>query len=81
MVRPGEVPVNAFVPRNAVARKHGIWSRRTVDPLARELAEGLIEDRPDLARYPETVWGWARSEARCILMADWLADNPMFDPR
>jgi len=81
MVRPGEVPVNAFESANLANRKHGIWSRRTYEPISRELAEGLIEDRPDLANYPETVWSWARAEARCLLLAEWLADHPLVDSR
>ena len=81
MVRPGEVPVNAFQPRNLAHRKHGIWSRRTYEPISRELAEALIEERPDLANYPETVWSWARAEARCLLLAEWLADHPLVDAK
>ena len=73
--------MNAFQPRNLEKRKHGIWSRRTYEPLSRELAEGLIEERPDLANYPETVWSWARAEARCLLLAEWLADHPLVDSR
>jgi hypothetical protein len=33
-----------------------------------------LADRPDLAAYPEAVWGWARAEARCLLFADWHAE-------
>ena len=76
-----ETPVTAFQPGNLANRKHGIWSRRTYEPISRELAEGLIEERPDLANYPETVWSWARAEARCVMLAEWLADNSLVDAR
>jgi len=59
----------------AVATRHGVWSKRRVDPLTAELAAGLLADRPDLERYPETVLAWARAEARCVLLADWVAEH------
>ena len=81
MPRAGEAPVNPFPKGNLAHRKHGIWSRSTYDPIAGELAEGLIEERPDLAEYPETVWAWARAEGRCLLLAEWLVDHPLVDAR
>lgn len=57
--------------------RHGIHSRRKVDPLAAELVAGLVDTRPDLDAYPETIWAWARAEARCLLLADWLTDHPV----
>jgi hypothetical protein len=53
--------------------KHGARSPRHVDPVAAELAAALLEDRPDLAGYPEAVMAWARAESRCILLADYHA--------
>jgi len=32
------------------------------------LAAGLVEDRPDLGRYPEAVAGWATAEAQAALI-------------
>lgn len=60
---------------NTAHLKHGVWSDRKVDPLALELAEGLAHERPELARYPATVWAWARAEARCALLEEWFADH------
>jgi hypothetical protein len=47
--------------------------------VAAELVEALLADRPDLAAYPEAVWGWARAEARCLLFADWHAQVGYLD--
>lgn len=41
------------------------------------MADGLKEMRPDLAGYPETVWAWARAEARCMLLEEWLEEHPL----
>jgi hypothetical protein len=67
-----------FEKGNTVSTRHGVWSQRKVDPMAEELASGLIVDRPDLAGHPETVFAWARAEARCILLADHFGDG-LFD--
>jgi hypothetical protein len=47
--------------------------------VAQELASAILDDRGHLARYPETVWAWARAEARCLLLADWIAEHGMLD--
>lgn len=67
-----------FEPGNEVSVRHGVWSKRKVDPVAEELSSGLLVDRPDLAGHPETVFAWARAEARCLLLADHFADG-LFD--
>ena len=36
-----------------------------------------MEVRPDLVSYPETVWAWARAEARCMLLEVWLTEHPL----
>jgi hypothetical protein len=64
---------------NEVRLRHGARSERRVDPVAAELVEALLADRPDLAAYPEAVWGWARAEARCLLFADWHAQVGYLD--
>jgi hypothetical protein len=53
--------------------EHGAWSERRVDPLAAELAAALLEDRPELAAYPESVRAWSRAEARVVLFEDFHA--------
>jgi hypothetical protein len=52
--------------------RHGVWSERRVAPLVQELVAGLLADRPDLGRYPETVIAWGRAEARCLLFDSYL---------
>jgi hypothetical protein len=64
---------------NEVRLRHGARSERRVDPVAAELVEALLADRPDLAAYPEAVWGWARAEARCLLFAHWHAQVGYLD--
>jgi hypothetical protein len=61
------------------ATRHGVWSKRKVDPLATELVAGLLDDRPDLGRYPETLMAWGRAEARCILLGDWIVEHGLVD--
>jgi len=67
-----------FEKGNTVSTRHGVWSQRKVDPVAEELASGLLVDRPDLAGHPETVFAWARAEARCLLLAEHFAGG-LFD--
>lgn len=60
---------------NTVSRRHGVWSKRTWEPLAEDLFTGLLDDKPDLVVYPELLAAWARAEARCILLAEYLVDK------
>lgn len=64
-----------FQAGNVAALRHGIWSSRRVDPIVHELITGLLTERSDLANFPEAVHAWARAEARCILVAEWLAEH------
>ncbi len=55
-----------FTHGNLVRLTHGATTLRVYGPLATELAAGLLEDRPDLAAYPEAVAAWAtRHRLRC----------------
>lgn len=60
---------------------HGARSRRIVDPLAQELADAVVADRPDLGAYPEAVAAWARAEAQLILYQRWHAEVGMLDEK
>lgn len=62
-----------FEAGHEVRLQHGAWSERRVDPLAAELAEALLERRPDLAGDPESVRAWSRAEARVVLFEDFHA--------
>lgn len=68
-----------FAEGNVVSLRHGAHAARKVDPLAAELATGLLVDRPDLERFPEVLLAWARAEARCILLAEWQLEHGLID--
>jgi hypothetical protein len=65
-----------FEAGNLAAVRHGAWSPRIVDPLAEELV-AAIESTVDWWRPCDRpgVMAWARTEARCQLLAEWLADR------
>jgi hypothetical protein len=65
----------AFQPGHTVTLRHGVWSKRTWEPLAEELVAGLLDDKPDLVGYPELLAAWGRAEARCVLLAEYLVDR------
>lgn len=75
----GPWPRNAFPIGNTASRTHGVWSERRTNPEAKRLTQALVNLRPDLAAYEETVWAWARAESRCMLLEAWLADHPLVD--
>ena len=61
-------PRPPFTPGNMAAVKSGARSPRVYGELSELLAAGLVEDRPDLAAYPEAVAAWATTEAQAALM-------------
>lgn len=63
-----------FTDGHTVSMRHGAWSKRRVDPVAAELVAGLLDDRPDLAAYPEMIAAWGRAQARCVLFDEYLID-------
>ncbi len=69
----------AFTNGNLVRVTHGVYSDRRVNPIARELAEGLIVERPDLEDHPAAVWAWARIESKCLLLEAWLDEHDFID--
>ena len=75
----GVWPKNPFPAGNTISRTHGVWSDRRVNPHAVKLTHTLLGVRPDLAAYEETVWAWARAEARCLLLEEWLMDHPLVE--
>ncbi|MCZ7529734.1 MAG: hypothetical protein M5U31_04965 [Acidimicrobiia bacterium] len=62
-----------------MALRHGAFSKRMVEPVAVELVQGLLDDRADLAAYPEVVHAWARAEAKVLLLDDWLTTQGLHD--
>ncbi len=61
-----------FQPGHRVSLRHGVWSKRTWEPIAEELVTGLLDEKPDLGSYPELLAAWSRAEARCVLLAEYL---------
>ncbi len=64
---------------NLIALKHGARSRRIYEPIAQDLAVGLLEERPDLREYPDALTQWAEAEARAELLRRWIAERGLFD--
>lgn len=66
-----------FQPGHELSILHGATSPRKVDPLARELVEQVLADeqaahvRAPVYRY--ALWAWARAEAQCQLLTEFLA--------
>ncbi len=58
---------------------HGATALRIVDPIADELMTGLLERRGDLVKFPEALHAWARAEARCLLLGNWVAEHGIVD--
>lgn len=58
---------------------------RVYEPIARELVTGLLEDHPDLVRFPELLSAWADAEARAYLLRLHLSEHGMlgedFEPK
>lgn len=78
----GWVPQNErqhppFQPGNLTALQHGVFSRRTVDPLARELVEQVLTDPATAyltaAHWQPALWAWGRAEAQIQLLTNYLA--------
>jgi hypothetical protein len=76
-VAPGEARGYSWPPAepgNFLALKHGAKSPRIVDPLAAEIVAEAVADAPylDQPKYRATVMAWAREEARCRLLSDYI---------
>lgn len=72
----------ATVPtRSHAGTRHGVWSKRVVDPLTAELVAGMLEVRPDLERHGFALMAWARAEVRCVLLAEWQAEHGLLDAK
>lgn len=69
-----------FAPGNTVNLRSGHRSPRVYGELAQRLAAGLLEDRPDLAAYPEAVAAWSTLEAQAALLRRHAAEVGVIDP-
>lgn len=68
-----------FAPGNMQSVTAGHRSPRVYGELARLLAAGLVDDRPDLGAYPEAVASWATAEAQAALLRRHLAQVGTLD--
>jgi hypothetical protein len=66
-----------FEPGHELSMRHGAYSPRRVDPLARDLAAYIVEHVPHLGapQWSPAVWAWARSEAQVQLLVEYLGDE------
>ena len=69
-----------FAPGNTLNLRSGHRSPRVYGELARHLAAGLLEDRPDLAAYPEAVAAWSTMEAQATLLRRHVSEVGAIDP-
>lgn len=79
---PGEARNYAWEPfrkGNQISVRHGAFSKARMEPIAQELAAGLVVDRPDLAHFPEAVMAWASACASWLTLEEHLAEHGMFD--
>lgn len=63
-----------FEPGNEVSLRHGVYSPRTVAPLATEMVERVLSDDDvaflRAAAYRPSLWAWARAEATVQLLVE-----------
>jgi hypothetical protein len=70
-----------FALGNTWQLRHGATHAATVEPVAAELVESLLERRPDLVAFPEAVAAWGRAEARCLLLESWFVEHGLLDAK
>jgi len=73
-------PAAPYTHGNVVSTTHGGRSPRIYNAVARLLAQGLVEERPDLAEFPEAVAAWAEAEAIVALLRRHVAEVGAIDP-
>jgi len=82
--QPSGIPAKGtrppFTSGNLAPVTHGARSPRVYGDLAQRFAAGLVDDRPDLAAYPEAVAAWATAEAQAALLRRHLAEVGPLDP-
>lgn len=75
--RPPFQPGNTLgaKPGNELGLRHGAYSPRRVDPLARELVEQTVAHLPQLGapQWAPAMWAWARAEAQVQLLVEYLS--------
>jgi len=69
--------LTSFEAGHELSTRHGAWSPRRVEPLTAEIAQAALDGVAWLSEptFGPAVWAWARAEARCQLLAEYLADQ------
>lgn len=71
-----------FPSRHLASVKHGAYSPRRVEPLARQLVDEIVATVDYLGRdasFGASVWAWARAEAKVQLLDEWLQEHGVID--
>lgn len=77
----GSPRAEPFERGNEVAKRHGAFSPRYVEPRAAELIEAATAAIPFLAapEYSPAIHAWGRAEASVSLLAEWLGQHGLID--
>lgn len=69
-------------PGHTITLRHGAKSPRTVNPIAAQLVEETVGQAPFLAEpsFRPALEAWARAEARCLLLEQYLDEHGLLDP-
>ncbi len=72
-----------FEPGNETARKHGAHSSTIVEPRARAVLAALEAEAPVWLHAVDraALEAWARAEARCGILRDWVDERGLLDPK
>ncbi|MCU4296341.1 hypothetical protein D3I60_04470 [Brevibacterium permense] len=68
-----------FSENNVVSLQRGHRSPRVYSAVSAALVAGIVDDRPDLKKYPEALAAWADAEARAALLRRHLDEVGIID--
>lgn len=76
---PGQRP--PFAPGNELSMRHGAHSERTLAPIAAAWVKTALEQCAYLQdpSYEPALLAWARFEAKCDLLHDWIDKHGLID--
>jgi hypothetical protein len=72
-----------FEPGHELSTTHGGYSSRKVDPQATAIIERLREAEPSWIQVVDdaALAAWARAEARCQIVGDWVSEHGELDAK
>lgn len=79
--RPPFTPGNQVAVGNRGPMKHGAYSARFTEPIAKQVVKDLLAE-PDLdwlhtPRFGDLLWAYARTVAQAQVLDQWMADQTM----